>query len=118
MSAVLFDLHKVWGKHLRAFAKKVLEQLPPISQPVDPSLPPSCNVDHAGQQMVCAVVNTCEYCSETTGQLVESIIKSIDEEYKEKVDLSSTQEDFQGVVTAGMKVLVAILETRTAPHLA
>jgi hypothetical protein len=117
MSAVLHDLHKVWGRHLKSYAKKVLEQLPSVSQPDDPSLPPKCALDVILQQRVCAVVNTCEYCHETTGQLEESILKSLDDEYKEKVDLSQVQEEFQTVVTAGMKVLVAALETRTAPHL-
>ena len=31
--AVLLDLHKVWGKHLKAYARKVQAQLPPISHP-------------------------------------------------------------------------------------
>ena len=42
--AVLLDLHKVWGKHLKAYARKVEEQLPAISQPADPSLPPSVSL--------------------------------------------------------------------------
>ena len=46
----------------QAYARKVQEQLPPVSQPADPSLPPECNIDIAMQQRVCAVVNTCEYC--------------------------------------------------------
>lgn len=117
MPAVLFDLHKVWGRHLRSYAKKVLEQLPNVSTPDDPSLPPKCSIDIILQQRVCAVVNTCEYCHETTGQLEESIIKGLEESYKEKVDLSAVQEEFQNVVTAGMRVLVAALETRAAPHL-
>jgi len=69
------------------------------------------------QQRVCAVVNTCHYCHETTGQLEESIVKMLDDEYKEKVDLSPVQEEFQTVITATMKVLVAALECRIAPYL-
>ena len=110
MSTVLCDLHKVWGRHLKLYAKKVrnrpqpharlartpgvpagctrrmpllqaarsapsrlahdaqvLEQLPTVKQPDDPSLPPTCIIDNLMQQRVCAVVNTCEYCHETTG---------------------------------------------------
>ena len=33
----------------------------------------------AQQQSVCAVVNTCEYCSETTGQLADTISKQLGE---------------------------------------
>ena len=64
--AVLLDLHKVWGKHLKAYARKVEEQLPAISQPADPSLPPSVSLDLPQQQSVCAVVNTCAYRAHPT----------------------------------------------------
>jgi len=117
MSQVLCDLHKVWGRHLKGYAKRVLEQLPPVKQPADPSLPPDCNIDIVMQQRVCAVVNTCEYCHETTGQLEESIVKMLEEGFKSQVDLSPVQEEFHTVTTAGMKVLVAALESRVAPHL-
>ena len=33
------------ARHLKAYAKKVLEQLPSVSQPDDPSLPPKCAID-------------------------------------------------------------------------
>jgi len=117
MSAVLHDLHRVWARHLRLYAKSVLSQLPSVKVPDDPSQPPTCIIDTAMQQRVCAVVNTCEYCHETTGQLEESIIKALDDEYKDKIDLSPVQEEFQTVVTAGMKVLVAALETKASPML-
>jgi len=107
----------VWARHLRSYAKKVLEQLPSVSVPSDPSLAPTCNISLEVQQRVCAVVNTCEYCNETTGQLEETIVKSLDDDDKAHVDLSPVQDEFQNVVTEAMKVLVATLETRTAPHL-
>ena len=44
-------------------------------------------------------------------------MKSLDDEYKSQVDLSPVQEEFHTVVTAGMKVLVAALESRVAPNL-
>ena len=66
---------------------------------------------------MCAVVNTCEYCHKTTGELEETLQKVLDESHKGQVDLSPVQEEFHTVVTAGMKVLVAALESRIAPHL-
>ena len=115
--AVLLDLHKVWGKHLKAYARKVQEQLPAVSQPADPSLPPSVSLDLPQQQSVCAVVNTCEYCSETTGQLADTVSKQLDAEQAALVNLEGPQEDFQGAVMAGMRVLVAALESRVAGSL-
>ena len=81
----------MWGKHLKAYARKVQEQLPPISQPADPSLPPSVSLDVAQQQSVCAVVNTCEYCSETTGQLADQVSKQLDGDQAELVNLEGPQ---------------------------
>jgi hypothetical protein len=74
MDNVLFELHKVWAKHLRAYARKVQEQLSAVG-PSEASIAPSCHLDLPQQQMVCAAVNTCKYCHETTGQLGESISK-------------------------------------------
>jgi len=117
MSAVLFELHKVWGKHLKAYAKKVESQLPAIGQSVDLALPPSCSLEHAQMMMVCAVVNTCKYCADTTIKLEEQILKEMDEEHGAQVDMSRIKDDFQNAVTAGIRVLVATLETRAAPAL-
>ena len=114
MGNVLIELHVVWAKHLRNYARRVLERLPPMTQPADASAPPQCNLDGGAQQLVCAVINTCEYCSKTTAQLADSIAAKVDDGLKEKVDLETPQEHFQGVITAGMKVLVAALETRVA----
>lgn len=57
---------QVWSKHLKIYAKKVQEQLPQIKQPADPSQHPECTIDEAQQRIVCAVVNTGEYCAATT----------------------------------------------------
>jgi hypothetical protein len=88
-----------------------------VSEPAEASALPSCTLDDGHLQMVCTVVNTCEYCAETTGNLAGEILKRIDDALKDSVDLAAAQEDFQGVVTAGMRVLVAALETKAAPAL-
>ena len=79
MPNVLYDLHVVWAKHLRAYARRVHEQLPPLVAPADMSASHSCALDLGSQQKVCAVVNTCVYCSDTIGQLEESIEKALTE---------------------------------------
>mmetsp|Transcript_4589 Transcript_4589/g.14615 ORF Transcript_4589/g.14615 Transcript_4589/m.14615 type:complete len:372 (+) Transcript_4589:1496-2611(+) len=117
MDAVLFELQRVWGKHLRAYAKRVQEKLAAVGQPAEMTISPSLSLDAAQQHFVCAVVNTSKYCSETTGQLEESIVKAMEGEHGGKVDMSPIQEEFQAVVTSGMKVLVAALESRIAPSL-
>lgn len=51
---------------MKLYAKKVQEKLPLIKQPIDPSQPPDCAIDETVQRVVCAVVNTGEYCATTT----------------------------------------------------
>ena len=105
MPNVLYDLHNVWAKHLRSYARRVHEQLPPLVPPADVSASHTCNLDLASQQKVCAVVNTCVYCSDTIGQLEDSIGKALaEEQFKKSVDLGLVKEEFQSVLTAGMKV--------------
>lgn len=58
MPAVLHDLHRVWGKHLKAYAKRVLESLPKVPEPSDLSQAPTCTLDFAAQGRVAAVINT------------------------------------------------------------
>ena len=105
MPNVLYDLHTVWAKHLRTYARRVHEQLPPLVPPADVSASHTCSLELTSQQKVCAVVNTCVYCSDTIGQLEESIGKALaDEQFKKSVDLGLVKEEFQSVLTAGMKV--------------
>jgi len=105
MPNVLYDLHTVWAKHLRTYARRVHEQLPPLVPPADVSASHTCNLDLASQQKVCAVVNTCVYCSDTIGQLEDSIGKALaEDQFKKSVDLGLVKEEFQSVLTAGMKV--------------
>ena len=92
MGNALIELHVVWAKHLRNYARRVLERLPPMTQPADASAPPQCNLDGGAQQLVCAVINTVRVAAATTAQLADSIAAAVDDSLKEKVDLETPQE--------------------------
>ena len=76
MGKVLLQLHGVWGKHLRAYAKKVGEQLPPVTQPTDPSMAPDSAADKKIKRLV--------LCS---GKVAFDLIEKRDEEGLDDVSI-------------------------------
>ena len=62
---------------------------------------------------VCHVVSTCEYCAETTEALEDLIRDTIDEEYKDQIDMMAEQEVFHDTTAKSIRVLVSGLSNRT-----
>lgn len=68
----------------------------------------------AGEEVtVCHVISTCEYCAETTEALEDLIRDTIDEEYKDKIDMMAEQEVFHDTTAKSIRVLVSGLSNRT-----
>ena len=61
---------------------------------------------------VCHVIDTCEYCADTVEALEDLIKDKMDDDFKEKIDLSSSQGSFYDVTAKGLRVLVSGLENR------
>jgi len=68
-----------------------------------------------GEENVCHVIATCEYCADTVEALEDLIKETIEDSYKVKVDMSGEQEAFHDVMARGIKVLVSGLENRAEP---
>jgi len=62
--------------------------------------------------VICHVINTCEYCSETIESLQDLIADKIDPKFKDQVDMTAEQDAFQVVTAKWIKILVAGLERR------
>jgi hypothetical protein len=62
---------------------------------------------------VCHVIDTCEYCADTVEALEDMIRETIDEEFKNRIDMSGEQEAFHDITARGIRVLVSGLENRT-----
>jgi hypothetical protein len=60
---------------------------------------------------------TAEYCSATLGQLAESYRKRIAPALADQIDVEQEQEVFAGVVSEGIRLLVAHMELRAVPPL-
>ena len=68
-------------------------------------------------EAACYCLNTAEYCAETAGQLAEIVRGKIDDQYRERVDLTQVEDAFHDVVARAVTKVVGALETAIAPAL-
>ena len=96
----LLELSKTFAKYLDAYAQQVLFHfLAERNGPQGPAI-----------EDVAIILNTADYCYQTTTQLEERIQSRIDEEYRERVDLQSQADAFMGVCSAAVRTLVRKVE--------
>lgn len=89
------------------FAKNPLQQVdPPPTQTASYKVPPGEEVT------VCHVIGTCEYCAETVEALEDLIRDTIDDEFKDKIDMMAQQEAFHEITAKAIRILVSGLENR------
>ncbi|KAL3905715.1 MAG: hypothetical protein SGARI_004326, partial [Bacillariaceae sp.] len=92
------------------FARNPLQQMTQVeSQPVQTA---SYRVPQGEEVTVCHVIGTCEYCAETVEALEDLIRDTIDDEFKEKVDMMGQQEAFHDITAKAIRILVSGLENR------
>ncbi|KAK3714728.1 Vacuolar protein sorting-associated protein 53 [Vermiconidia calcicola] len=60
------------------------------------------------------ILNTADYCYQTTNQLEEKIKARIDEDLRDKVDMQSQADSFMGVASAAVRALVSKAEADCA----
>jgi vacuolar protein sorting-associated protein 53 len=99
----LLELSKAFGKYLDSYSQQVLFYY--LSQKTGgPSI-----------EDAVIILNTADYCYQTTNQLEERIKTRIDEDLKEKVDLQSQADGFMGVASAAVRALVNKAEADCEP---
>jgi hypothetical protein len=105
----LLDLSKVFGRYLDQYAQQVL--LFYISEkPSDgtPSRMPAI-------EDVILVLNTADYCFNTSNSLEDKIKSRIDDNLKDSVDLQSQADAFMGIASAAVRGLVRRVEVDLEP---
>ncbi|GAB7354055.1 hypothetical protein MBLNU459_g4635t1 [Dothideomycetes sp. NU459] len=96
----LLELSKTFAKYLDVYCQQVLYYfLSERSGPNGPSV-----------EDIIVILNTADYCYQTTNQLEERIKSRIDEEFKEQVDLQSQADSFMGIASAAVRTLVRKVE--------
>lgn len=95
-----------------AAATAVMSLVPPSTSTSLLSSTSNYKISPGEEIVICHVINTCEYCSETIEALQDLIADKIDPQFKEQVDMTNEQDAFQDVTAKGIKILVSGLERR------
>lgn len=124
-----FLLYQAFQDSLQKYAQVLSSKLPPPLPPRSGGGLNLVNVQFAKQEgtsaqlasyrvpkdeevTVCHVIGTCEYCAETVEALQDLIRDTVDDQYKEKIDMMGQQEAFHDITAKAIRVLVSGLETR------
>ncbi|KAG7359706.1 Vps53 vacuolar sorting complex protein [Nitzschia inconspicua] len=129
-----FLLYNAFQDSLRKYAQVLSSKLPPplpaktvgpLNMPPVPfaknplqqtEAPPAQAATYkvpVGEEVtICHVIGTCEYCAETVEALEDLIRDTIDDEFKDKIDMMAQQEAFHEITAKAIRVLVSGLENR------
>lgn len=99
----LLELSQTFAKYLDAYSQQVLSFY--LSQKTGgPSI-----------EDAVVILNTADYCYQTTTQLEDRIKQRIDDEFKDKVDMQNQADAFMGVASAAVRSLVHKAEADCQP---
>jgi len=99
--ARLLELSKTFARYLDLYCQYIL--MSPLAERVGTPSPAVLDV--------IIILNTADYCRETTIQLEERIKSRVDEEYKDKVDFQSQADAFTSAASSAVRVLVRRVES-------
>ncbi|CAO2172453.1 unnamed protein product [Urochloa humidicola] len=111
----LFNLFQVFQRILKAYAAKLYARLPKGGTGIVAAATGTdgqIRTSDRDERMICYIVNTAEYCHQTSGELAENVAKMINSQFADKVDMSEVQDEFSAVITKALMTLVHGLETK------
>lgn len=111
----LFNLFQVFQRILKAYAAKLYARLPKGGTGIVAAATGTdgqIRTSDRDERMICYIVNTAEYCHQTSGELAENVAKMINPQFADKVDMSEVQDEFSAVITKALLTLVHGLETK------
>eukprot|EP00041_Stephanoeca_diplocostata_P000373 m.14441 g.14441 ORF g.14441 m.14441 type:complete len:903 (-) comp10450_c0_seq1:269-2977(-) len=117
--AAVFDLYMVFKKYLRVYCTRVLAGSLPKSSSLATVILKDGDVKLTPEEqyVTCCLLNTAEYCLETTSQLESKLKEKVAPEQRDKVDLNEEQDAFHEVISNAIQLLVRALETQCEPSL-
>eukprot|EP00052_Salpingoeca_macrocollata_P024764 m.223021 g.223021 ORF g.223021 m.223021 type:complete len:878 (+) comp22314_c4_seq5:1676-4309(+) len=118
-SQTMFELYKVFKRYLKAYAQRVLTANIPKSSTLSSILYKDTEVRLSTEELfiVCCILNTAEYCLETTRQLQDKLQEKVEADRANDVDLNDEQDLFHEVISNCIQLLVRALETQCEPAL-
>jgi len=102
-----YDLYLIFKKHLTSYANILANKIPHQD----------ARISEKEEKMLCLIVNTAEYCAQTTVGMTETIKHMINVRFTEKIDLKDQQSEFEGVIAKTTRGLVNGLENKMEPAL-
>ncbi|KAJ3108471.1 Vacuolar protein sorting-associated protein 53 [Phlyctochytrium planicorne] len=102
------DLCRLFGKWLRVYGDVLSSKLPRDDKKT---------YTEEEMRIACLIINTADYCSQTTSQLEEKLIDKIDEKFKSTVNFGQETEGFLNVTSVAIKSLVHMVEVAAEPSL-
>ncbi|KAL6840013.1 hypothetical protein ACP4OV_029823 [Aristida adscensionis] len=111
----LFNLFQVFQRILKSYAAKLYARLPKGGTGIVAAATGTdgqIRTSDRDERMICYIVNTAEYCHQTSGELAENVAKMINPQFADKVDMSEVQDEFSAVITKALMTLVHGLETK------
>jgi vacuolar protein sorting-associated protein 53 len=105
----LFDLHRLYKKHLQAYAKALLARLAIDERQI---------ATPSAELTILLIANSAEYMRGQIDKIVLSLKQNIDRAFADAIDMKAEQGAFADVVAHAVKTLARALECALAPALA
>jgi len=102
-----YDMYNLFKKFLDLYATALEAKIPP----------PESKLSEQNEKTLCLIVNTSDYLGQNTVGLTNTIKKTINPRFVEKVDFKNEQARFEGVIAKAVKALVNGLEVKMEPAL-
>ncbi|XP_062229042.1 vacuolar protein sorting-associated protein 53 A-like isoform X2 [Phragmites australis] len=111
----LYNLFQVFQRILKSYAARLYARLPKGGTGIVAAATGTdgqIRTSDRDERTICYIVNTAEYCHQTSGELAENVAKMINPQFADKVDMSEVQDEFSAVITKALMTLVHGLETK------
>mmetsp|Transcript_6744 Transcript_6744/g.18881 ORF Transcript_6744/g.18881 Transcript_6744/m.18881 type:complete len:738 (-) Transcript_6744:326-2539(-) len=114
----LLSLYRAFQRVLQAYCARLTARLPKSASgqtsgtATNSSTDWQIKFDKSEEPIICLIVNTAEYCYETVGSLAENVVHTIQKDLADEVSCEPEQDEFTGLITTCLSVLVLGLETR------
>eukprot|EP01120_Amphizonella_sp_Union-15-10_P016091 TRINITY_DN8383_c0_g1_i1.p1 TRINITY_DN8383_c0_g1~~TRINITY_DN8383_c0_g1_i1.p1 ORF type:complete len:372 (+),score=78.79 TRINITY_DN8383_c0_g1_i1:2-1117(+) len=112
-SSSSLQMYDLFADYLGRYADRLQQKLPGVDSFKDTKF--SLSKDE--EKTVCCIINTAQYCSNTTIKTEDGIKNDVDQKIKEKVNLHEVVSKYQGVIALALSVLVKSLECKVFPSL-
>jgi hypothetical protein len=108
----LYAIHQVFAQLLLGYARALTDRLSIAAlNAVDARRTEEQRL--AEIKCICLIINTAEYCNETVGPLGDSMVKALEDGFKEKVDMMDIEDAFSTTLAEALNKLMTVIEVKS-----